>query len=215
MGRGFRFLKWGARSERRTIKLPRKTKGPASQNRRLLCESLEDRRLLTILAGDPPLAQPFPYAQGFESGSLATLPGWNFTATRRLLVGQQRNNNPHGGTYALQASQNGVNERNARCNPGARSVEPNRRDQPGTRFLGQAKLLLRRRHLQLVRQRRRKQLDVRLGNVTAETQYTHYAVDLDQALSNAEISLDSDVYVKFQHTRLLTRAPRSAWTTSG
>ena len=48
MCRGFRFLKLGAWFENRTMSTPKRTKGLRVHNRRLLCEPLEDRRLLSV-----------------------------------------------------------------------------------------------------------------------------------------------------------------------
>jgi hypothetical protein len=42
------FLKWATRSERRTTKRPRPAPGFSVHHRRLVCEPLEDRRLLSI-----------------------------------------------------------------------------------------------------------------------------------------------------------------------
>ena len=49
MGRGFRFLKWATRSERRTSKPRQGMFGLSPHHRRLVCEPLEDRRLLSVL----------------------------------------------------------------------------------------------------------------------------------------------------------------------
>jgi parallel beta-helix repeat protein len=48
MRRGLRFPKWAARTERRTGKQRRSAFGVSPYHRRLLCEPLEDRRLLSI-----------------------------------------------------------------------------------------------------------------------------------------------------------------------
>ena len=49
MRRVLRFPKWAARSERRTSKPQRNTFGLSPYHRRLACEALEDRRLLSVL----------------------------------------------------------------------------------------------------------------------------------------------------------------------
>ena len=48
MRRGLRFPKWATRSERRTTKPRRSILGLSPYHRRLLCEPLEDRRLLSV-----------------------------------------------------------------------------------------------------------------------------------------------------------------------
>ncbi len=48
MGRALRFLKWATQSERRTNKPRQNTFGFPPYHRRLLCEPLEDRRLLSV-----------------------------------------------------------------------------------------------------------------------------------------------------------------------
>ena len=53
MGRGLRFPKWAAQSERRNCRSRQTTLGPSVYHRRLMCEALEDRRLLSI--GSPQL----------------------------------------------------------------------------------------------------------------------------------------------------------------
>jgi len=49
MGRVLRFPKWFMRSERRTTKSRQSVAGPSPYQRRLVCEPLEDRRLLSVL----------------------------------------------------------------------------------------------------------------------------------------------------------------------
>ncbi len=50
MRRGFRFPKWATRSERRTAKARQGILRPSPYHRRLMCEELEDRRLLNATA---------------------------------------------------------------------------------------------------------------------------------------------------------------------
>ena len=54
MSRVLRFPKWATRSERHTNKPRRGILGPSSYQRRLLCEPLEDRRLLSVLTVTKP-----------------------------------------------------------------------------------------------------------------------------------------------------------------
>jgi hypothetical protein len=50
MSQGLHFPKWATRSDRRTVKARRSTLGLSPYHRRLVCEALEDRRLLSVTA---------------------------------------------------------------------------------------------------------------------------------------------------------------------
>ena len=63
MSRGLRFPKWATRSKRHASKPRQNTFGLSPYHRRLLCEPLEDRRLLSVLT----------VTKTIDDGSIGTL----------------------------------------------------------------------------------------------------------------------------------------------
>ncbi len=90
MGRGFHFPKWLASHKRRPVKLRASIRGLSPHTRRLACEALEDRRLLTNITGNVTWATT-PYVltddvHVLSGGTLTILPSVQVQGSYGLYV---------------------------------------------------------------------------------------------------------------------------------
>ncbi|MHB1034108.1 MAG: Ig-like domain-containing protein [Pirellulales bacterium] len=136
--------------------------------------------------------QPFPYSEGFESGSIGSLSGWRFT--QGWVVTDQ--GGPHGGAYHLKATSSGNADLKLDLSGqvgrtdlvfdfwvqqlgGTSNYATLRASGDGTTWS-----------------------DLRWNGTTYQIrpgildQYTRYAFDLDAALAAAGVALDADVYLR-------------------
>ncbi|MEQ8789709.1 MAG: Ig-like domain-containing protein, partial [Pirellulaceae bacterium] len=149
-------------------------------------------------------AQLFPTTQTFESGSLVALPGWSFAATTGT-ISIESSNTPHGGSYHLQMT--GPNSGTGWTTREAALLL----DLSGQ--VGAVNLELD-FWMQAVQSNSSNYANVYIsgdgvawtlapdgGSLSLEEadRYQHFVFDLDEALDDASIDLDADVYIKVTH----------------
>jgi tetratricopeptide (TPR) repeat protein len=152
----------------------------------------------------PIVAQSFPYTEDFEAGDIDALTEWGFAVTGSGTWDVRPSGNPERGAYHLKADQTDSTESSQSA-----ILKMDLSEQSGATDLALDFWLQR-----LGTTDSYNYLRVSLsGNSTNWStlpgadylrpptlgEYTHYFFDLDAALSNASIVVDSGVYVKFYH----------------